>query len=291
MGDDYGTYYWTGPGQIAVENLEGDDSRVIMDRVVPFIRAATRADDPFLAVVWFHSPHEPVVGGPTYREQYAHRREAEQHYYGTITAIDEQIGRLRTELADLGLADETMLWFCSDNDPAAEGGGPGWHRGLRQQGETGRLRGRKGTLYEGGIRMPGTLVWPAMIDGGRTVNLPCVTSDYYPTVFEALGIEPPHDQPWPIDGVSLFPLIAGEMTARPDPIGFQSPGVEAVIDNEHKLIRTDDAAWELYDLDADPYETEELAAEHPARVAELRDWFADWRSSCEDSKAGHDYAS
>jgi len=291
VGTDNGTYYWTGPGRIATRNLEGDDSQVIMDRTVPFVREAVRDDDPFFAVVWFHSPHAPDVAGPEHRQRYAHRSTEEQHYYGTVSAIDDQIGRLRDELDDLGVADETMLWFCSDNGPACPHGGPGWDAGGRQQGETGRLRGRKGTLYEGGIRVPGTLVWPDGIDEPGAVDAPCVTSDYYPTVLEAVDVDLP-EQPGPIDGCSLLPLIRGETDERPTPIGFEHEpravdqgGDIAVTDGDEKLIRQAAGAdFELYDLAEDPYETRDLAGDRPYRVTELRDWLADWRNSCGRSR-------
>jgi len=160
-GKSFQSYYWTGPGQIATDNLEGDDSRIIMDRVVPFLRRADREERPFFAVVWFHAPHEPVVAGPEYRALYDDRPEVEQHYYGTLTAMDEQIGRLRSELRRIGVAEDTMLWFCSDNGPA------GNRATDRAQGSAGPFRNRKGSLYEGGILVPGLLEWPGVIDGGR----------------------------------------------------------------------------------------------------------------------------
>jgi arylsulfatase A-like enzyme len=295
VGDAYGTYYWTGEGQIATDDLSGDDSRVIMDRALPFVREAAQSPDPFFAVIWFHSPHEPVVGGPEYRARFEDRPANEQHYYATITGIDDQIGRLRETLRDLGVAEDTMLWFTSDNGPAAEGGGPGWERGLRQQGKTGDFRGMKGTLYEGGVRVPGTLEWPGGIDEPRTVDAPCVTSDYYPTVLDVLGIDPPN-QPRPIDGCSLLPLVRGEASTRPEPIGFQTPnhtgdgGDLAVIDGDEKLIRpAEDAPFELYDLGADPAESEDLAPDRPGRVDELREWVFGWQDSCARSAAGADY--
>ena len=87
--------YWTGEGEYATENLEGDDSRVIMDRAIPFIQQSVAANTPFFAVIWFHAPHRPVVAGPQHRAMYAEFSEGEQHYYGCITALDEQVGRLR----------------------------------------------------------------------------------------------------------------------------------------------------------------------------------------------------
>ncbi|MHC4121782.1 MAG: sulfatase-like hydrolase/transferase [Planctomycetota bacterium] len=104
-------------GKVATQNLNGPAARVVMDRAIPFISKAAENKQPFFATVWFHEPHEPVVAGPEYREMYAQYSEGEQHYYGCITAMDEQIGRLRKELRNLGIAENTMVWFCSDNGP------------------------------------------------------------------------------------------------------------------------------------------------------------------------------
>ena len=78
QGDFFGTYYWTGEEQMEKDNLEGDDSRVIMDRVIPFIRDAARHDKPFLAVVWFHTPHSPVVAGKDYLYMYPEKDQDQQ---------------------------------------------------------------------------------------------------------------------------------------------------------------------------------------------------------------------
>ena len=93
-GSDFGTYYWTGEGEIANDNLEGDDSRIIMDRVIPFIKGAVNDKNPFLAVIWFHTPHLPVLTGSEYRQLYTDYSPDIQHYYGAISAMDDQIGRL-----------------------------------------------------------------------------------------------------------------------------------------------------------------------------------------------------
>jgi len=278
--EPYGTAYWTGPGQKAAENLDGDDSRVIMDRAIPFIRSAVQAKKPFLAVVWFHTPHEPVRAGPEYLAKYAGvQNEKARHYYGCLTAMDDQMGRLRKELRDLGIADNTMLWFCSDNGPEHKTG----------PGSAGPLRGRKRDLFEGGVRVPGILEWPARVKAGRTTDLPCSTSDYFPTVLDVLGFKM-QGQPEPIDGVSLLPLIDGQMTERPRPIGFQSGSQVSLTDNRYKIISTDRGkTYMLFDLVEDARETKNLAAEKPEIVAKMRATLEAWRASCRNSLAGKDY--
>ncbi|MCA9271088.1 MAG: sulfatase-like hydrolase/transferase, partial [Planctomycetales bacterium] len=89
----YGTRYWTN-GKEVTDNLRGDDSRVVMDRALPFMQQAARAGKPFFAVIWFHAPHLPVVAGPEYAKIYAKHDSHRRNYFGCITALDEQVGRL-----------------------------------------------------------------------------------------------------------------------------------------------------------------------------------------------------
>jgi arylsulfatase A-like enzyme len=284
------TKYWTGPGAYATKNLDGDDSRVIMDRAVPFIRRAVRAARPFLAVIWFHTPHSRVVAGPDYRAIYADQDENHQHYYGCITAMDEQVGRLRAELKALGVTETTMLWFCSDNGPAGRGGGTRQTPGARQQGSAGPFRGRKGSLYEGGVRVPGILLWPQRIKHPRVADIPCVTSDYFPTILDVLGSRLPEAQTRPYDGISLLPLIEGKMARRGRPIGFESGKQLSLVDDRYKLYSADSGwTFELYDLIADPGEKNNLADTNPEVAEAMAQTLREWRASCKASDAGNDY--
>ncbi len=277
----YGTYYWDQEGRKVTENLEGDDSRVIMDRAIPFVREAAAQGRPFFAVVWFHTPHLPLVAGPEYLAMYPNEPDAERHFYGAVTAMDEQVGRLRDELRSLGVADDTMLWFCSDNGP--EG------KAETAPGSAGPFRGRKRDLFEGGIRVPGILEWPERVKEPCIVETPCCTLDYFPTVLDALGFAMP-DPPEPIDGISLLPLVDGNLKERPAPIGFESRKQTALIDNRFKLISTDGGeSFELYDLLADPGETTNVAEQEPAVAAAMTETLRTWRASCANSLRGADY--
>jgi arylsulfatase A-like enzyme len=282
--EPYGTSYWKQDGTKATENLEGDDSRVLMDRALPFIRNAVNERKPFFAVVWFHAPHLPVVAGSKYRAMYSRYSEDEQHYYGCITALDEQMGRLRGELRALGIADHTMLWFCSDNGPEGKDGKQG-----RTRGSAGPFRGRKRSLFEGGVRVPGLLEWPARIEAGRVTDIPCSTCDYFPTALDVLGFRM-KGQPEPVDGVSLLPLIEGQMTERPQPIGFESRDQISLTGNRYKIYSGDKGnRYMLFDLLDDPGEARDLAAERPQIVKEMKTKLDTWRASCKDSLAGKDY--
>ncbi|WP_455244453.1 sulfatase family protein [Petrachloros mirabilis] len=276
--ETYGTHYWTGPEQmVAAEEISGDDSKLIMNRVLPFITKAAKSKTPFLAVIWFHAPHLPVVSAPPYTDGYKEYKD----YYGCITAMDEQLGRLRAELKRLGIEDNTMLWFCSDNGPEGDSSAPGRTKGLR---------GRKRSLYEGGVRVPGLLVWPRMIREHRVVATPCSTSDYFPTVLDALGYQLPEAKTRPYDGISLLPLIEGEMDQRSRPIAFESKGQVSLTDNRYKIYSQDQGkTYELYDLITDPGEKANIADQHPDIVRRMKDILENWRRSCRESDKGKDY--
>lgn len=276
----YNTRYWNEQGEQVTDNLEGDDSRIIMDRTVDFIDQATRSEQPFLAVVWFHTPHLPVVAGPKYRNLYRQHDVHSRNYYGCITAMDAQIGRLRNKLRELNVAENTMVFFCSDNGPEGNETFPG---------SAGPYRGRKRSLYEGGIRVPALLEWPAVIQQPRTTEFPAVTSDYLPTVLDYLDFEP-EGQPQPIDGLSLRGLIEGTMDQRPHPIGFASKGASALSDNRFKLVIPNQGAQpELYDLIRDPGETKNVADQHPDVVRRMQQQLLTFQDSCKRSAAGEDY--
>jgi len=296
--EPYGTHYWNERGEVVTENLRGDDSRVIMDRVVPFIEQAAKAGKPFFAVVWFHAPHLPVVAGPTHAAMYSRYDSYHRNYYGCVTAMDQQVGRLRATLRTAGVADNTLLTFCSDNGPEGNRTAPG---------SAGPLRGRKRDLLEGGIRVPGLVEWPARIPEGRSTDVPAVTSDYLPTVLEIVGARLPDQRP--VDGVSLLSLFDGKMTERPAPIGFEYAGKTALVGNRWKIIqlrnsrkaRTDpgdsgasrstEGSYMLIDLVDDPGEQNDLSARYPEVVQRMAGTLEAWRASCRQSSRGADYSS
>ena len=294
--------YWTGPGEYATENLDGDDSRVIMDRAIPFIQRAVDESKPFFAVIWFHAPHSPVVAGPEHRAMYSEFSEGEQHYYGCITALDEQVGRLRAELSQMGVAEDTMFWYCSDNGP--EGRTP---HVRNNRGSAAGLRGRKRSLFEGGLRVPGILEWPRRIAGGRSTAVPCSTSDYLPTIAVAVGQEGQLDGR-PLDGVNLLPLVDGEMERRGRNIAFQCPDGgdqrresrlgspnHALIGDRYKFLSylDEERAGDdmLFDLAADPGERHNLVADLPEVAASMKSELREWSESCSRSADGADYPS
>jgi arylsulfatase A-like enzyme len=251
-----------------------------MDRAIPFMESAAQRGQPFFAVIRFNALPPPVVAGAEHRRPCAGQPVAAQGYFGSISALDEQAGRLRAKLRDLGVEQNTILWYAGGNSPEGIHDAPA-------DGTAGPFRGPKQSLYEGGVRAPGILIWPEKIQEPRVTGVPCSTSDWFPTILEAAGVQL-RALARPIDGISLMPLIAGSMTSRPRPIGFETPGQVSLTGNRYKIYaktgeREDAAPFELYDLIDDPGERHDLAAERPAIVRAMAAMFADWCELCRAS--------
>lgn len=281
MATPYGTSYWT-QGKRVAGPLRGDDSRIIMDRALQFTRKCIEDEKPFLAVIWFHAPHLPVVASDTDRQIYSKHDSYKQHYLGSITAMDRQVGRLRGELTRSGASKNTLLFFCSDNGPEGKETAPGVAR---------PLRGRKRSLYEGGIRVPGLAVWPGRIKAGSETNTPVCTHDYLPTILAAAKV--PYPDKRPLDGIDLSPLFADPATKRAHGIGFQSGNQIAWIEDRYKLYGIGSGSkkdqdlknvrYELYDLTIDQGEATNLADREPSVLAAQISRFRAWREACRNS--------
>ncbi len=288
--------YWHN-GVNITEGLSGCDSKIIMDKAIPFIRRSVKKKQPFFTVIWFHAPHAPVVGHPEYMEKfYGDYSEDEQHYYSVVTALDAQMGRLRSELKELGVAHNTLLCFTSDNGPE---GNPGKRK--RFQGSSEPFRGRKRSLYEGGVRVPGIIEYPARFSEHREIDVPCVTSDYFPTFCKLMGLEI-QEYERPFDGISLWEIMEGTQTKRNNPIGFQFGKQKSLVDDQYKLVnnlesnrpgsdngRVPTAEYELYDMVNDPGETENIIEQVPDVADRMIGQLDRWVASCKQSDEGADY--
>ena len=213
------------------EQFKGESSEIIVEETIRFIGKAKQGGKPFFAVVWFGSPHEPYSGldkdlalYDALPEAYQERtvkltsnetglrvsrpfREVLRERYAEITAMDRAIGQLRQYLKDEDLQQNTLLWYCGDNGTPSSG--------LAVT----PFRGQKGTMYEGGIRVPGIIEWPARISTPRVSGVNAVTSDMLPTICALTGLSLPDR---PLDGINLEGLIDGTMSERPSPICFWS---------------------------------------------------------------------
>ncbi|WP_289041497.1 sulfatase-like hydrolase/transferase [uncultured Zobellia sp.] len=282
-GEPFNTSYWTGPKQIVTDNLEGDDSRVIMDRAIPFIEEAVKSKKPFLTIIWFHTPHLPVLAGEEDRNLYANLSEDEQHYYGVISAMDKQVGRLRDKLKALGVAENTVLFYTSDNGPEGKSATG------RTQGITNGLKGRKRSLYEGGIRVPGIMEWQGRIQPGTKVDVPCFTSDYFPTIANILGVDLKKNHR-PYDGIDILPIAQGKVKERGKALVFEFHKQAALMNNEYKIYSADEGGhFELYNISNDPQEESNIAEEEPEILSSMVATWNKWKTSQENSAKENDY--
>ena len=148
-------------------SFKGESSMIVAEAAVPFMRKSIKQGEPFLIVIWFGSPHTPHRAA---EEDLAHYkdipglRDNEKNYLGEISGMDRAMGYLRKSLKDLGVAENTLLFYTSDNGPDGKEG--------EGEGSAGGLRGRKGTIWEGGIREPGIIEWPprGLLHAGRLLH-------------------------------------------------------------------------------------------------------------------------
>jgi arylsulfatase A-like enzyme len=185
---------------------------------------------------------------------------------------------LRQGLRDMGLAENTLVWFCSDN------GGRD-----HEPDSVGGLRGFKGSFYEGGIRVPGIIEWPGRIQPLVT-DFPASTMDIMPTIVDLLDL--PEDSMLAVhDGESILPLFEGETPERTHSIPFTMKGT-ALIDGRFKLIQDGKgkaANWALFDLEKDPGETTDVSGEFPERTEKMKAEAETMVASVQASAEGKDY--
>ena len=223
----------------------------------------------------------PYIASEGYTKPYVSKGYNLNHadYYGAITAMDDAVQGVRELLQTYNVSYNTMVWFTSDNGPE-----------VSTPGVTAGFRGRKRDLFEGGIRVPGIVEWPAAIKSNRKSNYSMVSSDLLPTVCDVIGVSPPSDRP--IDGVSILPLIKGESAQRNKSIAWMYPVNNGDFDGRYKFALSGDRyklyglynegemkETNLFDLAADSHETRDISSEHPELVAAMRAEMEEWRQS------------
>ncbi len=261
------------------EEFKGDSSEIVVAEALKFIGGQAKTGKPTFTVIWYGSPHSPMVAAEADKAAFGALEPNSANHYGELVAMDRSIGALRKGLRDLGIADNTLVWFNSDNGGLPE----------IKPGTVRNLRGFKGSVHEGGLRVPGIVEWPAQIKP-RVTAYPAGTVDIFPTLADVIGLPAGALLPT-VDGTSLKPLFARELPAREKPLGFRHQNRAAWIDNRYKLIwpKVGGDKFELYDLVADPQESRDLAMEKPEIAQRLRTALLAWNDSVQASVAGKDY--
>jgi len=262
------------------EEFKGDSSEIIVDEALKFIGRQAKAGKPTFTVIWYGTPHSPFVASDEDNAPFHHLDEDSKNHYGEMVAMDRSIGALRKGLRDFGIAENTLVWFNSDNG------------GLRniQPDTVGGLRGHKNTVFEGGLRVPCVIEWPAVIKKARITEHPTATMDIFPTLAEIAGI-PDSELLQPQDGTSVRALFDREIGPRSKPLGFRHLKKAAFIDQEYKLVAPDldEGVFHLYNVVEDPNETKDLFRKRRAIAQRLMKQFNQWSESVQASVEGKDY--
>jgi arylsulfatase A-like enzyme len=256
---------------------EGYSTDLIGREAVQFINASS-SDSPFFLYVPFNAPHLPLQAKEEDKAKYAHiEDEKKRTYAAMVDSMDQSIGKILEAIDAKGMADNTFVLFMSDN-------------GAIQYGDNGPWRSSKGTVYEGGVRVPAAVRWPAGIRGGRAVDAMMGFIDVYPTLKRIAGVTGP--DPHPLDGQDMLDVIRGNAGAPKRDwfsyIAQGTPDQTALCDGTWKLVvrggsvldveldragqpggLKGELSVELFRLDLDPGEKMNLAAERPEIVAPL----------------------
>lgn len=272
----------TGVGELA-----GYSAHLVVDEAIGWLARRDKTK-PFFLYVCFHEPHEPIASDDKYTKLYPHDDPAYSAHHGNITQMDDAFGRLMRELNGSGLRQNTLVMFTSDNGPAITAYHP--------YGSTGPLRDKKGSLYEGGIRVPGMIRWPGRVTSGSTSDEPVCGVDFLPTVCEITGVAASSDRV--LDGASMLPVLSGQAISRKTPLYWHfnqatSDVKVAMRVRDWKILatldkvpqpRTNDlteeaerdfkqaqlAAFSLYNLRTDIAESTDLADREPTKLAEMK---------------------
>lgn len=274
------------------EYFRANSTAQIVDKTIDFIEK--NREKSFYVNVWSLLPHATLH--PTDEQMKPYQRYApagvpykgaKQIYYASVSELDRQIGRLIRKINEMGLADNTVIAFSSDNGPEDFDIGNAVHSGI---GNTGPFRGRKRSIYEGGVRLPFIVRWPGHTPAGRVDDTSIVAAvDWLPTVCGLAGVRLPDDlNP---DGEDMSQALLGKPKERSKPLMWEwrfrifgemvhkSPML-AIRDGKWKLLMNPDRSRvELYDIPADPTELDNVAVQHPDVVERLSQTVLKWQNT------------
>ncbi len=271
----------------AVGRMEGYAADLVAEEAVEWLEKR-QASKPFFLFVCFHEPHEPIASARKFTDLYPSDDPSYSAHHGNVTQLDAAFGRIVGALDQLKLRDDTLVLFTSDNGPAVTS--------IHPHGSAGPLRAKKGHIYDGGIRVPGIIQWPGVVEPGTTSDQPVCSVDVLPTFCELASVTIPSDRV--LDGASFAPLLSGRAIERSKPLywQFQRASSEvkvAIRDGDWKLnarlsgpsfrpsgsITLEEMTsmkeaeligFELYDLRADISESTDLKSKHPATFEKLK---------------------
>lgn len=245
---------------------EGFIADVLTDEASRFIRENATASEPtpFFCYVPLNTPHSPWQVPDAYFNKYQNRGLDEKAAcaYAMCVHIDDCVGRLLATLEELKIADNTIVIFLTDNGPNSD----------RFNGE---MRGRKGSVHEGGVRVPLFVRYPKTISPGTTIDRITANIDLFPTLVELCDLPESEDKALPLDGVSLVPLLLGKEWQHEDRklLTFRRQGDQGAVRSQQWRAVLERGKWQLYDMQADPNQTKNLAATETSKLEELQTYY------------------
>jgi arylsulfatase A-like enzyme len=262
-------------------------TELITRRSVRYIREAAQGEDPFFLYVAYNAPHYPMHAPQAYLDRFPDLPWDRQIMAAMLSAMDDGVGDICAELERQGIREDTAILFMSDNGPSRET--RNWLDGCQDPyygGTTGKLKGHKFSLYEGGIRVPGIVSWPARVPANQVIDAPAAAMDAFPTFLAAAGGDPSE---YELDGVDLLPMLAGQVGLPERDFYWEMKGQTAVRRGPWKLVLQgqlvegappeDDV--HLSNLDQDLGERHNLKDRHPDLADELSAAASAWREGIE----------
>jgi len=241
---------------------------VLGDESASFIHR--NKEKPWLLYTAFNAPHTPMQATPELFERVKHIPDEKRRTYAAmVVGMDDAVGRILRQLRDDGLEERTLIFFLSDN------GGPPENNASSNS----PLRGRKGQMWEGGIRVPFLAQWKGVLPAGKTYDRPVSSLDILPTALAAASGRSVASQP--LDGVDLLPYLTGKKSGDPHGMLFwriAERDIWAVRSGDHKLIKQGDKI-NLYDLSSDIRESRDLSGTLPEVQERLQKAFTGWQAA------------
>ena len=287
--DRYGNMDWWQDKEI--KNESGFNTTLVTDCSIRFIKE--HKAEPFFLYVPYSAIHFPWMtpDDKAYRKEggrYTDLSKLGPHKDENLTLVvkrmieelDKGVGRIITTIKENNLDDQTFVWFISDNGGYLAYGG----RHRNEISDNGPFRGQKGTLYEGGHRVPGIAWWPGRIKPGTVTHETVMTMDLMPTFLELADLRlPPSDGPHAFDGISLNPLLFTGKPLQERTLFWRSMSQKAVRNGPWKLLKRGNQNPELYNLDEDTGEQNDLAGCNPKLVQQLLAALDDWEHDVDKS--------
>jgi arylsulfatase A-like enzyme len=294
-------FYWgVGGGQDPTHDLWADGEEIwengryftemITERALDYLDRVAASDDdaPFFLYLPYNAPHYPMHAPQQYLARFPDLPWDRQIMAAMLSAVDDSVGAVMGAVRRHGWLDETCVFFQSDNGPSRET--RNWLDGTRDPyygGSPGGLKGHKFSLYEGGIRMPALMSWPARIPAGQVIDEVGAAMDVFPTLLGAAGVDASQ---YELDGLDVLPMVADGAPTPHERVYWEMGDQTAVRRGKWKLVLNGqlvegappEDAVHLSDLEADMGETTNLATELPEIAAELKETADAWRAGVEE---------